>query len=84
MVGTAPGAAFERLGLRHPFFDRIVPVVLGEHVTTEAGTGAVHTAPGHGHEDFAMGVEYSLPLDCPVDGDGRYLPNDGVVCWATH
>ena len=73
-VGTAPGAAFERLDLRHPFFDRVVPVVLGEHVTTEAGTGAVHTAPGHGHEDFAMGVEYDLPLDCPVDGDGRYLP----------
>ena len=74
VVGTAPGAAFERLELRHPFFDRVVPVVLGEHVTTEAGTGAVHTAPGHGHEDFAMGVAYDLPLDCPVDGDGRYLP----------
>ena len=74
VVGTAPGAAFERLDLRHPFFDRVVPVVLGEHVTTDAGTGAVHTAPGHGHEDFAMGVEYDLPLDCPVDGDGRYLP----------
>ena len=73
VVGKAPGAAFERLELRHPFFDRVVPVVLGEHVTTDAGTGAVHTAPGHGHEDFAMGVEYDLPLDCPVDGDGRYL-----------
>ena len=74
VVGAAPGAAFERLELKHPFFDRVVPVVLGEHVTTEAGTGAVHTAPGHGHEDFAMGVAYDLPLDCPVDGDGRYLP----------
>ena len=74
VVGAAPGAAFARLELKHPFFDRVVPVVLGEHVTTEAGTGAVHTAPGHGHEDFAMGVEYDLPLDCPVDGDGRYLP----------
>ncbi len=74
VVGTAPGAAFERLELMHPFFDRVVPVVLGEHVTTDAGTGAVHTAPGHGHEDFAMGVEYDLPLDCPVGGDGRYLP----------
>ena len=74
VVGAAPGAAFERLELRHPFFDRVVPVVLGEHVTTDAGTGAVHTAPGHGHEDFAMGVEYDLPLDCPVDGEGRYLP----------
>ncbi len=73
VVGSAPGAAFERLDLRHPLYDRIVPVVLGDHVTTDAGTGAVHTAPGHGHEDFAMGVEYDLPLDCPVDGDGRYL-----------
>ena len=75
VVGTARGAAFEGLELRHPFYDRVVPVVLGEHVTTEAGTGAVHTAPGHGHEDFAMGVEYDLPLDCPVDGDGKYLPS---------
>ena len=73
VLGEASGAAFEGLELRHPFYDRVVPVVLGEHVTTEAGTGAVHTAPGHGHEDFAMGMEYGLPLDCPVDGDGKYL-----------
>ena len=73
VLGEASGAAFEGLELAHPFFDRNVPVVLGEHVTTDAGTGAVHTAPGHGHEDFAMGVEYELPLDCPVDGDGMYL-----------
>ncbi len=75
VVRTARGAAFEGLELRHPFYDRVVPVVLGDHVTTEAGTGAVHTAPGHGHEDFAMGVEYDLPLDCPVNGDGKYLPS---------
>ena len=73
VLGEASGAAFEGLELRHPFYDRVVPVVLGEHVTTEAGTGAVHTAPGHGHEDFAMGMEYGLPLDCPVGGDGKYL-----------
>ena len=72
VLGTASGSAFEGLKLWHPLFERVVPVVLGEHVTTDAGTGAVHTAPGHGHEDFAMGVQYGLPLDCPVDGDGKY------------
>ena len=72
VVGSAPGSAFEGLELRHPFYDRVVPVVLGDHVTTEAGTGAVHTAPGHGHDDFEMGIRFRLPLDCPVDGDGKY------------
>ncbi len=73
VLGTVSGATLEGLELKHPFYDRVVPVVLGEHVTTEVGTGAVHTAPGHGHEDFALGVKYDLPLDCPVDGDGKYL-----------
>ena len=72
VVGAAPGSAFEGLQLRHPFYARVVPVVLGDHVTTEAGTGAVHTAPGHGHDDFLMGMRFGLPLDCPVDGDGKY------------
>ncbi|MCY3731770.1 MAG: class I tRNA ligase family protein, partial [Rhodospirillaceae bacterium] len=72
-AGTASGAALEGLELRHPFYDRVVPVVLGGHVTTEAGTGAVHTAPGHGHDDFALGLQYGLALDCPVDGDGHYV-----------
>ena len=72
-VAEASGGVFEGLELRHPFYGRVVPVVLGDHVTTEAGTGAVHTAPGHGHEDFAMGLKYDLPLDCPVGGDGKYL-----------
>ncbi len=69
----AKGAALEGLELRHPFYDRVVPVVLGDHVTTEAGTGAVHTAPGHGEEDFRVGKEYDLPIANPVGGDGRYL-----------
>ncbi len=73
VVGETTGAALEGLELQHPFYDRVVPVVLGDHVTTEAGTGAVHTAPGHGHDDFALGVKYDLPLDCPVGGDGKYL-----------
>ena len=74
-VKQAQGAALEGLKLQHPFYSRTVPVVLAAHVTLDAGTGAVHTAPGHGQEDFALGVEYRLPLENPVGGDGRFLPN---------
>jgi len=69
-----PGSILEGLRLRHPFYAREVPVITGDFVTLEAGTGAVHTAPGHGHDDFAAGVANSLPLDNPVDGRGVYLP----------
>ena len=60
--------------LKHPFYDREVPVVLGDHVTLDAGTGAVHTAPGHGLEDYIVGRKYNLAIDNPVGGDGRFLP----------
>ncbi len=72
-LAVCPGSALEHVKLSHPFYDRIVPVVLGDHVTLEAGTGAVHTAPGHGQEDFAVGVEYGLPLDNPVDRRGVFV-----------
>ncbi len=72
-LGETAGASLERLALNHPFYDRQVPVILGEHVTTDAGTGAVHTAPGHGEEDFQAGRAYDLPVVNPVGGDGRYL-----------
>ncbi len=72
-LATVPGEAFGGLRLRHPFITRDVPVVFGEHVTTETGTGAVHTAPGHGEEDFAVGEAYGLPLDNPVDGRGVFV-----------
>ncbi|MFL2547132.1 MAG: isoleucine--tRNA ligase [Candidatus Rariloculaceae bacterium] len=78
-IAEVTGSSMEGVELRHPFFDRVVPVVLGDHVTTEAGTGAVHTAPGHGHEDFSTGVQYGLPLDCPVGGDGKYLANTPLL-----
>ncbi len=68
------GSALEGLLLRHPFHERQVPVIVGEHVTLEAGTGAVHTAPAHGQEDFAVGQRYGLPVRNPVGGDGRFLP----------
>jgi isoleucyl-tRNA synthetase len=74
VLARLPGAALERLMLRHPFYERLVPVILGEHVTLEAGTGAVHTAPGHGLEDYLIGQRYGLPIDNPVGGDGRFLP----------
>jgi isoleucyl-tRNA synthetase len=87
-LGSAPGAALEHLELRHPFYDRQVPVILGDHVTVEAGTGAVHTAPGHGEEDFAVGQQYDLPVTNPVGADGRYLDDvelfAGEMVWAAN
>ena len=87
-LGSAPGAALEHLRLQHPFYDREVPVILGDHVTTEAGTGAVHTAPGHGEEDFLVGREYDLPVTSPVGADGRFLDNvemfAGEWVWAAN
>jgi isoleucyl-tRNA synthetase len=74
VLGRANGAALEGLKFRHPFVDREVPVVLAEHVTTESGTGLVHTAPAHGVEDFEVGMKYGLPLDQPVDDQGRFKP----------
>jgi isoleucyl-tRNA synthetase len=74
VMGYGRGVDFEGLKLRHPFYNREVPVILGEHVTLEAGTGAVHTAPGHGLDDYIVGQRYHLPVDNPVGGDGRFLP----------
>ncbi|HET6726025.1 MAG TPA: isoleucine--tRNA ligase [Gammaproteobacteria bacterium] len=74
IVGRASGQAFERSMLAHPFYDRQVPVILGEHVTIDAGTGAVHTSPGHGQEDFVVGQAYDLPIDNPVGPNGVFLP----------
>jgi isoleucyl-tRNA synthetase len=74
-IATVKGAALEHMLLHHPFYDRQVPVVLGEHVTLDAGTGAVHTAPGHGLDDYIVGRRYGLEIDNPVGGDGRFLPS---------
>lgn len=75
IAGRCQGAALENLLLQHPFYDRKVPVILGEHVTTEAGTGAVHTAPGHGQDDYIVGQKYGLAIDNPVGGNGCFLPD---------
>lgn len=74
VLGRGPGRALERQLLQHPYLDRQVPVVLGEHVTTEAGTGAVHTAPAHGQDDFVVGQQYGLEVYNPVGANGVYLP----------
>jgi len=65
VIAYCKGAALEHQLLQHPFYDRQVPIVLGDHVTTEAGTGAVHTAPGHGQDDYVVGLKYGLPVDNP-------------------
>ncbi len=72
VIAYGKGAAFEKLKLAHPFYEREVPVILGEHVTLEAGTGAVHTAPGHGLDDYIVGQKYHLPVDNPVLGNGCF------------
>jgi isoleucyl-tRNA synthetase len=79
ILAEASGSALEGLMLQHPFEDRKVPIILGEHVTLDAGTGAVHTAPGHGHEDFAVGQRYNLPVANPVGNDGRFYPSTPLV-----
>ncbi|MFI3215983.1 MAG: isoleucine--tRNA ligase [Methylococcales bacterium] len=75
ILASCPGSALELQQLQHPFYHRHVPIVLGDHVTTDAGTGAVHTAPAHGQEDYVVGRVYDLPVDCPVGSDGVFLPN---------
>ncbi len=78
----AKGSALEGVVLDHPFYaEREIPVILGDHVSAEDGTGAVHTAPGHGQEDFVVGQKYGLierytaAQMNPVDGRGVYLPS---------
>lgn len=69
------GSALENLTLQHPLLtDRQVPVILGEHVIATSGTGAVHTAPGHGADDYKVGLQYNLKVENPVGGNGVYLP----------
>ncbi|MFI3155487.1 MAG: isoleucine--tRNA ligase [Methylococcaceae bacterium] len=78
VIAYCKGAALEHQLLQHPFYDRQVPIILGDHVTTEAGTGAVHTAPGHGQDDYVVGLKYGLPVDNPVGNDGVFLPNTEI------
>lgn len=74
VLGRATGAELAGLKARHPFYDRESPLVLGKHVTLDAGTGCVHTAPGHGREDYEVGLAYGLDILSPLDDAGRFLP----------
>lgn len=69
-VKTLKGSDLEYVVAKHPFYDRDSLVMVGEHVTLEAGTGCVHTAPGHGEDDFVVGKKYGLDVLCPVDDKG--------------
>jgi isoleucyl-tRNA synthetase len=72
------GQALEGLAARHPFIDRASPVVLADYVTTDSGTGCVHIAPGHGMDDYQVGLKYGLEIYCPVGDDGKYI-DDGRI-----
>jgi len=72
VITTCLGRELEKLKLQHPFLDKIVPTVLGDHVTIDAGTGAVHTAPVHGRDDYIIGQQYNLPMVNPVDPNGCF------------
>ncbi len=73
ILGSCRGSEIENNLCQHPFYDKTVPVIVGDHVTTEAGTGAVHTAPGHGQEDFIVGKKYNLPVNNPVGSNGVFI-----------
>ncbi|MDL2267470.1 isoleucine--tRNA ligase [Desulfovibrio sp. OttesenSCG-928-G15] len=72
-ISIVKGNELEGLVTRHPFYERNSTVVLGKHVTLDAGTGAVHTAPGHGREDYEVGLENNLEILSPLDDDGRFM-----------
>lgn len=75
VVGHVKGAALEGLKLQHPFYARQVPILLGDHVTTDAGTGFVHTAPDHGADDFNVSLKYGIETLNYIDDNGYYRPN---------
>ncbi|WP_371186368.1 isoleucine--tRNA ligase [Thalassotalea maritima] len=72
-LGFCQGNALENVPVQHPFYDFTVPIILGDHVTTDSGTGCVHTAPGHGVDDFNVGRQYDLEVANPVGANGVYL-----------
>ena len=74
---TFKGKKLEKINTNHPFMDRKSLIILGEHVTLEDGTGCVHTAPGHGHDDFIVGQEYGLDVYAPMDSRGYFTEEAG-------
>src|SRR3569832_67826 len=79
VIAHTTGQALEGVLLWHPFQERQVPVIVGDHVTADAGTGAVHTAPGHGLDDYVVGSRYGLKVDNPVGDVGRFYASVPLV-----
>ena len=79
VVARFRGEKVEHAVFRHPFLERDSMGILADHVTLEQGTGAVHTAPGHGQEDYVSGQQYGIPTFCPVDAAGRFYHADGAA-----
>jgi len=77
-VASFSGANLEGVKTRHPFLDREVPVFTADFVTMDSGTGAVHVAPGHGADDYVLGMEHNLPILSPVDDHGRFTDQAGL------
>lgn len=77
--GNVAGKILSGLQLQHPFLGRVVPIVLGEHVTTDTGTGNVHTAPAHGLDDYYMAQKYKLPIGNPVDSRSCFIEGTPIV-----
>ena len=77
LLGTASGEQLDDLAVRHPFMNRDSVIVMADYVDLETGTGAVHTAPGHGADDFDTGMKYGLPILNPVDAAGRFTAEAG-------
>jgi len=75
IAATFQADLFEGKKCKHPLYDRASLLILGDHVTLEAGTGCVHTAPGHGQDDYVVGLKYGLEIYNPVDDYGRYRPD---------
>jgi len=75
VLGTFSGTALEGMKCRHPFLDRESVLILGDFVTLDVGTGCVHTAPGHGQEDYEVGLKYGLDIYSPLDDDGKFTPD---------
>ncbi len=78
-IAAFTGTKLEGAVFRHPFLERDSLGLLADYVTLEQGTGAVHTAPGHGQEDYNSGIKYGLPVFCPVDGTGRFFHAEGAA-----
>ncbi|NKB37807.1 MAG: isoleucine--tRNA ligase [Gammaproteobacteria bacterium] len=78
ILGQCSGQSLEGVLLQHPFYEREVPIILGDHVTLEAGTGAVHTAPAHGQDDFVVSQRYGIEVHNPVGDNGCFLPDTEI------